>query len=160
MSLQIWRDRLIRDGLLARIVKFGIVGSSGVLINMGVFWVLTAPLQVYYLIAAPCAIELALCSNYLLNHNWTFADRSVGMANTKQFAQYHAVSLGGMLINLFILQVLVGFLGVVPLAANLCGIVAGMAWNFSMNVQWTWRKALAVPRTEGVLLQGGVHRRW
>ena len=141
-------------------VKFGIVGSSGALINMGVFWVLTSPLHVYYLIAAACAIELALCSNYLLNHNWTFADRSAGMADKKQFAQYHAVSLGGMLINLITLQVLAGFMGLPPLVANLCGIAAGMAWNFSMNVQWTWRKRLPARATEGLLLRGGVHRRW
>jgi dolichol-phosphate mannosyltransferase len=129
--------------VIGRFAKFGLVGSTGVAINMGVFWFLTSVWGVHYLVAAPCAIELALCSNYLLNHNWTFADRSAGRADKKQFAQYHAVSLGGMLINMIVLQILAGLLGVLPTVANLCGIAAGTVCNFAINANWTWRKAPA-----------------
>jgi dolichol-phosphate mannosyltransferase len=130
--------------VLTRFLKFGAVGATGVGINMAVFWLLSTALPVHYLIASACAIELALCSNYLLNHNWTFADRSAGRADKKQFAQYHAVSFGGMLINLAVLQLLVGLFGVLPVVANLCGIAAGTTWNFAINVHWTWRKTPAV----------------
>lgn len=130
--------------MLTRFVKFGLVGSTGVVINMAMFWVLTNGVGMHYLIAAACAIELALCSNYLLNHNWTFGDRSAGRADGRQFAQYHVVSLGGMLINVAILQLLVGKFGILPALGNLCGIAAGMTWNFAINFHWTWRRAPVV----------------
>ena len=129
---------------MVRFVKFGAVGATGVGVNMAIFSLLTTVLPLHYLVASACAIEIALCSNYLLNHNWTFADRSAGWADKKQFAQYHVVSIGGMLLNLAVLQTLVGMLGVLPSVANLCGIAAGTAWNFAINVHWTWRKAPAV----------------
>ena len=125
--------------LLRRFSKFGLVGASGVAVNMSVFWALTSLLRAHYLLAGPIAIEVALCSNYLLNNNWTFADRRSGFVSGRGLARYHVVSLGGMLINLGVLQLLVSAGGLSPLLANLCGIGLATAWNFTWNLRWTWR---------------------
>jgi dolichol-phosphate mannosyltransferase len=125
--------------LLWRLGKFGIVGASGVGVNLGVFWMLSTLLGLHYLVSAAAAIEIAVTSNYLLNNNWTFADRRLGVSNATSFMRYHAVSIGGTVINLAILQVLVGALGLAPIVANLCGIVAATSWNFGLSLRWTWR---------------------
>ncbi len=136
--------------LIRRFSKFGLVGASGVAVNMAVFWAMTSLLQTHYLLAGPAAIEVALCSNYLLNNNWTFADRRSGFASAGGFVRYHLVSLGGMLINVAVLQILAGFAGVPPLLANLCGIGIATGWNFTWNVRWTWR----LPRVPAVMAHG------
>lgn len=137
-------DRLSTHPLVRRFGKFGIVGASGVIINTVVLWLLTHGLNVYYLIASPIAIEVALCSNYLLNNNWTFLDRRAGFVTWAGLARYHAVSLGGMLINVGILHVLVTWTGMPVVAANLVGIGVATIWNFVLSVGWTFRPAPAV----------------
>lgn len=126
--------------LARRFGKFGVVGLSGVGVNMAVFWLLFTRLHLHYLPSAALAIETAMCTNYLLNNNWTFADRRRHVFSVSGLARYHAVSFGGMLINLATLQVLAGWLGVAPMLANLAGIAVATGWNFSLNLFWTWRR--------------------
>jgi putative flippase GtrA len=54
--------------------------------------------------------------------------------------RYHAVSLGGILINLLTLHILAGSVGVRPVLANATGIVLATGWNFSLHLSWTWRR--------------------
>lgn len=60
--------RLHRAPVL-RIGKFGVVGGSGIVVNTAVFWILTSYLQLPLVVAGWLAIESALCTNFLLNHN-------------------------------------------------------------------------------------------
>lgn len=133
-----------------RAVKFGVVGASGVGVNTAVFWLLTSRLHVHYLFASVIAAEIALCSNYILNNNWTFADRRSHFISLSGLGRYHAVSLGGILINLGVLQVLAGPLRIYPVVANLAGIAVAMAWNFSLSLYWTWRPLPSVVSALGL----------
>jgi putative flippase GtrA len=123
-----------------RFGKFALVGGVGVGVNMSVFWLLTAVLHWNYLVAGVVAIETALCCNYLLNSTWTFADRRTRLLHLPQAARYHAVSVGGMLINLGVLQLLAGPGTVPPSLANLAGIALATGWNFCLHLCWTWRR--------------------
>jgi dolichol-phosphate mannosyltransferase len=114
------------------------------MINTAVLWLLTHGLTLHYLAASPIAIEVALCSNYMFNNNWTFLDRRAGFINWAGLARYHAVSLGGMLINIAILHALVSWLGIAVVLANLVGIGVATLWNFSLSIGWTWRPAAAI----------------
>jgi len=138
-------EQLLAHHLVRRFGKFGLVGATGVLVNTGVLWLLTHGLGVYYLVASPIAIEIALCCNYVLNNNWTFLDRRASFVAWPGFARYHAVSFGGMLINIGILHVLVSWLSVPVVPANLVGIGVATVWNFILSVGWTFRPAASVP---------------
>src|SRR5690349_7526946 len=95
---------------LRRFAKFALVGGTGVGVNMGLFWLLTSVLGMHYLVAGPIAIETAICSNFLLNNCWTFADRQAQRLEFRTFGRYQLVTLGGMLINVGVLQLLTGVL--------------------------------------------------
>jgi dolichol-phosphate mannosyltransferase len=123
---------------LSRFAKFALVGGTGVGVNMGVFWLLTSVLRVHYLVAGPIAIETAICSNFLLNNSWTFADRQSRRVEFTTFGRYQLVTLGGMLINLGVLQLLTGVLRQPPMLGNLVGIMAGTSWNFALSSLWAW----------------------
>jgi dolichol-phosphate mannosyltransferase len=140
-------NRLTRRSALLRMVKFGTVGVSGTLLNLALFSILTLVLQLHYLVAALVAIEFALCSNYLLNNLWTFADRSAGRASWAGLAKYQAVATGGTLINLGLLHVFAGRMSLPPIAANAAGIAAATMWNFTLSMSWTWRRS-AVAATQ------------
>jgi dolichol-phosphate mannosyltransferase len=127
--------------LSPRFARFGLVGATGTVLNLSLFWCLTASLPVQPLIAATLSFELALCSNFLLNHNWTFRDRRSGQSSLLTgMARYQIVSIGGLLINLLVLHTLSTELGVVPLLANAIGIGLATFWNFWLSLLWTWRQ--------------------
>jgi putative flippase GtrA len=133
--------------LVSHFAKFALVGSSGVGVNMAMFWLLTGLLDVQYLLAGLVAIEVALCSNYALNNLWTFSDRRSGRAVGLKFVRYHLVSIGGMLINLAVLRLLVELAGLIPMLSNLIGIGVATAWNFAVNFVWTWRRVTPSPES-------------
>jgi dolichol-phosphate mannosyltransferase len=123
--------------------RFGVVGATGTGLNLSVFSLLTSLLHVEPLQAATLSFELAMCSNFLLNDRWTFRHRRRAGEDSLigALARYQLVALGGLVLNLLVLQALVNVLAVMPLVANATGIVAAMAWNFTLSLGWAWRWA-------------------
>jgi dolichol-phosphate mannosyltransferase len=121
--------------MIARLARFGTVGLSGSVLNLALFWLLTSLGSVPHLLAAALAFEAALCSNYVLNQCWTFADRDAGRAG---LLRYQVSGLGGLAISLAALNLLTA-VGVMPVGAQALGIAAAMTWNFALSLGWTWR---------------------
>lgn len=122
-------------GLLAKLVKFSVVGLSGVGVNSGMLYILYELIRLPLLAASAMAIEASVTTNFLLNAVWTFDDPEPSLS---RFARFNLVSLGGMLIAITTLQALVAYLGLHYMVANLVGIGLGTVWNFSLNLFWTW----------------------
>lgn len=123
-----------------RPIKFGVVGASGVVVNMGLLYLLTKFAGLYYLFSAVFAIEASILSNFFLNEIWTFADK--GRAGVKHFftrmVKCNAVYLFGVALNLATLWTLTEFAGLYYLLSNFIGILFGFAWNYVANKHWTW----------------------
>ena len=119
-----------------QLVKFGLVGVSGYLINLGVFAVLSGSLDLHHLIAAIGAFVVAVSSNFFWNRHWTFAagDGHAGF----QAARFFAVSLAALLINLVVLEALVGGTSMGALTAQAIAVAVAMPFNFLGNKLWTF----------------------
>lgn len=115
-------------------IKFAIVGITGIFVNMAILYFLVEN-NLFYLLASPIAIECAILSNFTLNEVWTFKDHAGNIS--RKLASFHAVSIGGMVINILILMLLTS-VGVYYLLANLVGIFIGYVWNFMVNRRTTW----------------------
>ena len=88
-----------------QLLKFGLVGGSGYLINLAVFAVLSGNLGVHHSIAAIGAFAVAVTSNFFWNRHWTFGPGE-GPASF-QAARFFAVSLASLALNLILLEALV-----------------------------------------------------
>ena len=119
-----------------QLIKFGLVGGSGYLINLGVFAFLSANLGVHHIIAAIGAFCFAFASNFFWNRHWTFgaADGHAGF----QAARFFAVSVAALLINLAVLEALVGGTSMGDLAAQAIAVAVAMPFNFLGNKLWTF----------------------
>jgi putative flippase GtrA len=119
-----------------QLLKFGIVGGSGYLINLAVFAVLTGNLGVHHSLAALGAFGIAVTNNFLWNRHWTFdpGDGSTGF----QAARFFAVSLGALGLNLAVLELLVANGGVGDLTAQAIAVAVAMPFNFLGNKLWTF----------------------
>jgi putative flippase GtrA len=119
-----------------QLCKFGLVGVSGYLVNLGVFALLSGNFGVHHLIAAIGAFCVAVSSNFLWNRHWTFAagDGHAGF----QAARFFAVSVAALLINLIVLEALVRGASMGDLAAQAIAVAVAMPFNFLGNKLWTF----------------------
>jgi dolichol-phosphate mannosyltransferase len=118
------------------LLKFGLVGGSGYLINLGVFAFLSGNLGVHHLIAAIGAFCVAFGSNFFWNRHWTFgaADGHAGF----QAMRFFTVSVAALLINLAVLEALVGGTSLGDLTAQAIAVAVAMPFNFLGNKLWTF----------------------
>ena len=119
-----------------QLVKFGLVGGSGYLINLGVFALLAGSLDVHHLAAAVGAFCVAVTNNFLWNRHWTFAAGS-GHAGF-QAARFFAVSIAALGLNLALLEALIAFANFGQLAAQAVAVAVAMPFNFVGNRLWTF----------------------
>ena len=63
------------EGLELRLIKFAIVGTSGVVVNLGLLYILVEWFGLYYMLAAVISIGSSVLSNFILNDKWTWRDR-------------------------------------------------------------------------------------
>lgn len=132
-----------------RVLRFGLVGLSGVIVNLGILALLSDALHVDDVISSAIAIELSIISNFFFNNAWTFSDKNelarVGFG--VRLFRYNLVSLVGLGIQLgtFILLTNMSMKmfhldkpGPWKYPAQLVGIAIAMAWNFLTNFFWTW----------------------
>lgn len=123
-----------------RILKFMLVGTSGVLVNEGVLWLLHYWLGVPVAFASPVAIELSILNNFTLNSLITFRGERVAGGMLVRLAKYHLSTAIGALVNYVTLLSLVHLFGVEPLAANLVGIVLGFLANYTLSEHYVWKR--------------------
>jgi dolichol-phosphate mannosyltransferase len=119
-----------------QLLKFGIVGGSGYLINLAVFALLAGGLDLHHTAAAIGAFCVAVTNNFLWNRDWTFAagEGSAGF----QAARFFAVSLASLGLNLIVLELLLAGGGIGELTAQAIAVAVAMPFNFLGNKLWTF----------------------
>ncbi len=119
-----------------QLLKFGVVGGLGYMVNLAVFAVLASLLDMHYVLAAIIAFCVAVSSNFFWNRRWTFGP-GYGHAGF-QAARFFTVSIAALLINLAVLEALVVGTSVGELAAQAIAVALAMPFNFVGNKLWTF----------------------
>jgi putative flippase GtrA len=119
-----------------QLFKFGLVGGSGYVINLGVFTLLSGPVGVHYVAAAIGAFCVAVSSNFFWNRHWTFA-AGHGHAGF-QAARFFAISIAALAVNLIVLETLIVTASLGDLPAQAIAVAVAMPFNFVGNKLWTF----------------------
>ena len=119
-----------------QVLKFGLVGGSGYLINLAVFAMLLGGLGVHYVPAAVGAFCVAVTNNFLWNRYWTFS-ASAGPAGF-QAVRFFAVSIASLVLNVAVLEALVSAASMGELTAQAIAVACAMPFNFLGNRLWTF----------------------
>jgi dolichol-phosphate mannosyltransferase len=124
-----------------RLIKFGIVGASGVVVNVGGLYLFTEFARIPYFVASVIAIELSILSNFTINFLWTWRDRSQEGRLWEKIVRYHiGAGATAVLGNYLILIALTEFFGMHYMISNLIGIAVGTVSNYLINDLWTFKK--------------------
>jgi dolichol-phosphate mannosyltransferase len=130
-----------RSGELARFIKFVAVGLSGVVVNLGAYWIFTRVAGLNNYLAVAFSFEASVISNFLLNNFFTFSDRRArgALPFLGQFVKFNIISLGGFLIQEGSLWLFNGIIGIHDVVAVGIGIVIATLWNYFLNSWFTWK---------------------
>ncbi len=87
--------------LIIQLIKFGIVGVIATLIDLAVLMVLKEFMHVDVLAASAVAFSVSVIANYILSMLFVFKSR--GNSKVKEFLVFVILSIGGLLLNQFIM---------------------------------------------------------
>ncbi|MDB5083204.1 MAG: hypothetical protein JWN30_90 [Bacilli bacterium] len=121
------------------LLLFCIVGGSGTVLNLLIFYLLHARLGMQEIVASLIAAVIAMTSNFLLNDSVTWRGDKRG-TTASRYLRFVAVSSVGIGINLIVLYLLDRFAGINATLANAIGIAIATIWNYALNKFWTFRK--------------------
>ena len=130
---------------IRRFVQFGLVGLTGVFIDMTVLYLLSDPTTLHWGLTRSKIIagELAIINNFLLNDRWTFGDISSQQRGwqqrLKRFLKFNIICLAGLVLNVLVLNLVFNFLVHNRYLANLIAIGVATIWNFWVNLKLSWR---------------------
>jgi dolichol-phosphate mannosyltransferase len=132
---------MARTGELGMLIKFMLVGLSGVVVNEGVYWLLTrfGGLAAYDWLAVIIGIEVSIITNFILNDTFTFAKRRAGRSFMGRLLRFNLICIAGAVIQWGLFMLFTRLFGVYDLLSNFIGIVVAFLWNYFINRNWTWR---------------------
>ncbi len=132
-----------------RIMKFGLVGLSGLLVNILMVLVSTTmlktlmgPSKLVYTLASIIGFEVSLTWNFILHELWTFRDliknKSVKGAILR-WIKYHLASIGSLLTQTTSVTLLSGYFMVpVPISVTI-GVFLGFIVNYVVGRFYAWK---------------------
>ena len=123
----------------ATFIKFGMVGASGVIVNLATFQIFLLS-GVSKFIASPLAIEASIVWNFMLNNYWTFRWRKTKDRIRIKGLKFNIVSFVslGISYTTFVALSLTNPEGS-PILHQLIGIIPATLVNYFMNSYWTFR---------------------
>jgi putative flippase GtrA len=122
-----------------QLVRFGLVGGLGFIVNLAVYTLFVHGLAVDYRAASVAAWIVAVANNFVWNRHWTF-DAREGIAH-HQAMRFLLVSLVTEAISLLLLTVLVESGGLSKVPAQAIAVAAATPLSFLGNKLWSFRAA-------------------
>lgn len=123
--------------LLSKLLKFGIVGCSGMIIDFGATYLCKEILKINKFLSNGIGFILAATSNYFINRIWTFNSQTEDIGI--QYAQFMTVSVIGLGINSLALFLLNEKLKWNFYFSKVIAIAITTIWNFFANLLFTFK---------------------
>lgn len=121
-----------------QLVRFGLVGGVGFVVNLVVYALLVHGAGVDYRAANVGAWLVAVANNFVLNRHWTFDASSHGRAR-HQAMRFLVVSLLAEAVSLLLLTAFVEGAGLEKVLAQALAVGGAMPLNFLGNKLWSFR---------------------
>lgn len=111
---------------VGRFLRFGIVGLSGVFVDIGIFYLLRTTGGLGLTRSAILSAEVAILNNFIWNDLWTFGDISRQQRGwkrgLKRFIKFNLVCLLGLILNVALVNLLFNLFGMNQYLAKLMAI--------------------------------------
>ncbi|MDP3724193.1 MAG: glycosyltransferase [bacterium] len=99
----------------------------GVVKDSGLFW------------SSAISIEISILVNFFFNENWTFRERDRNEPVWQRLAKFHLTTIGSPIIQFATINTLTPIFGIHYQASLAIGIIIGLLWNWTWNVNFVWK---------------------
>jgi dolichol-phosphate mannosyltransferase len=128
---------------IGRFLRFGLVGFSGVFVDLAAFYLLRTQLGLPIARSTMLSAELAVINNFLWNDLWTFRDISKYQPGLrprlKRFLKFNIICLAGIILQALLVSLMHDAFGWNEFLAKLLAIAIVTFWNFWINLKLSWR---------------------
>jgi len=121
-------------------VRFCIVGASGFVINAVLLMVLNKDLHSPF-VAQLIAAEIALFSNFMFHHHWTYKANKVRNTMSKLIVQFHLTSWAAIIGSAALVTVGINVFHLHEVVALAISSGIALFWNFGWSKFMIWRSS-------------------
>lgn len=122
-----------------RAISFGLVGISGVAVQVSTTYLLMEIFELNFKTALPVAVISASCSNYLINNALTFRfNRLKNGALFRGLFKFLIVSSLPVIANVGLATAFYAHISSNTLLAQLIGILVAFVWNYAASSKFVW----------------------
>lgn len=155
-------QQVLKKWPIGRFLRFGIVGFSGLFVDLAVFYLLREQLNLNWRLCTAISIEMAIINNFFWNDAWTFADLAQKQkgwgARLQRLMKFNAVCLIGAFLQYSLMELFLRLPGIENLPqlaaqvftapwtdnadeyfAKIAAIAIVTFWNFWLNLKLSWR---------------------
>jgi len=125
--------RLLKSSFL----KYGVIGVFGLVVDMGIFYLLHKMLGVNYVVSNIISSSLAVVHNFIMNSFITFKVRDRLL---RRFASFYLIALVGMAVSSGMLAVMIDGLRMDSMVAKMISVLVVAVMQYFFNKKLTFRK--------------------
>ena len=110
--------------------KYSLVGVINTITDFLIFTILISLIGINVYIANTLAFIAAVTQSYILNHRWTFRQKTHNHT-VLRYLKFVAINAGGVVISTIVLFFTAEFMH--PLIGKLCAAVLVVIWGFTLS---------------------------
>lgn len=126
---------------MLRFGRFGVVGASGLVVNMLLLAAFAELAGIHYVAAAVLATQGSTAWNLVLTERWVFSGRDHRRTVASRALMFFALNNAALLLRAPMLVALTEGLGIGYLASNLASLIALVVLRFALADTWIWAGA-------------------
>ncbi len=111
-------------------MRFLVIGGIGFIIDYSCMFILTEFMQINYLLSSMISFSFSATLNYIFCSRWVFKAKK---ENVKSAAVFFLVSIIGLALNTFIINILVEKYNIYYMISKIISSIIVVIWNYTIK---------------------------
>lgn len=120
---------------LAKFIKYGLIGLIGLILDMGLFYILHKLLGINYVLSNIVSSSTAILHNFILNSYFTFR---VTDKKFQRFLSFYGIALIGLVFSTLLLALFIDILGIDSMVSKLIAVFTIAIFQYFLNKKLTF----------------------
>ena len=121
--------------LRSRFLKYGLVGCTGLIVDMGIFYVLHEMFEVNYIVTNIISSTFGVINNFILNSLITFKVKDKLLV---RFASFYLIALVGMALSSGLLVLMIDGMKMDSMLAKMISVLIVALFQYILNKKLTF----------------------
>ena len=120
---------VVKSNTVTQAAKYLVVGGICTIVDIGLLYILTEYVGIYYVLAAALSFTMGVTLNYFMCTGWIFEESKIKNKGI-EILFYLIISIIGLLINVFVIWLLTNFVALHFMLSKFLATALTLIWNF------------------------------